>query len=116
MARMLRTIGAPMKPSVTLDEIDDQRGRGWPDFHPEDYCHRCGGRNIPSWFVDSDRFNAAFGSSSEHPYQGIVCPGCFVEAHEQATGLRTTWRLVIDQPFRPIDGDDGGGLLTGGIV
>ncbi len=92
--------------SVTLAEIDAQRAEGWPDFHPEDYCHRCGGRNVGSWFVDSDRFDAAFGSPSEHPYQGIVCPGCFVEAHEQATGLRCTWKLEPATPFRPVEASD----------
>ena len=88
-----------LAPSVTIEEIDEQRRKGWVDFHPEDYCHRCGGRN-PSWSVDSDRFNAAFGPPSEHPYQGIVCPGCFVEAHEAATGLTCSWELVPATPFR----------------
>lgn len=90
----------PMRPSVEVEEIAEQRRLGWPDFHPEDYCHRCGGRNR-SWFVASDRFNAAFGPPSEHPYQGIVCTGCFVEAHEAATGLRTTWELVPAEHFHP---------------
>jgi hypothetical protein len=94
-----------MKPSVTLEEIDAQREAGWPDFHPEDYCHRCGGRNVSSWFVDSDRFNDAFGPPEVHPYNGIVCPGCFVEAHEKDTGLKTTWQLIPAPGvgFRPID-------------
>ena len=93
-----------MKSSLTITELENQRRLGWPDYHPEDYCHRCGGRNL-SWWVDSDRFNAAFGSHSEHPYEGIVCPGCFVEAHEKATGLRTTWKLVPEPRvnFRPIE-------------
>lgn len=87
--------------SVTLDEIDRQRELGWPDFHPEDYCHRCGGRNL-SWFVESDLFNTAY--PGRHPYNGIVCPGCFVEAHERATGLTTTWELrpTLSHPFRQI--------------
>ncbi len=77
---------------VELAEIDHQRFLGWPDFHPEDYCHRCGNRNIPSWSVDSDRFNIAMGR--EHQWNGIICPTCFVDLHEQASGLVTTWRLV----------------------
>lgn len=102
-----------MKPSVTLDEINEQRSKGWPDFHPEDYCHRCGGRNVSSWWVDSDRFNLAFGPPEQHPYQGIVCPGCFVDAHEKASGLTASWRLLPDPqtPFRPMQDkwwlDDG---------
>lgn len=89
--------------SVTLAEIDDQRAKGWPDFHPEDYCHRCGGRNVPSWTVDSDRFNVALAHPNEHLYNGIVCPGCFVVLHEKVTGMRTDWRLVPGSPFRWID-------------
>lgn len=89
-----------MKPSVTLDEIARQRELGWPDFHPEDYCHCCGGRNVSSWFVDTDRFNAAF--PGEHPFNGIVCPGCFVASHEQATGLTCTWQLLPASPFRAV--------------
>lgn len=83
-----------VRDSVSLSEIDEQRELGWPDFHPEDYCHKCGNRNIPSWYVDSDRFNLAFGPAAEHPYNGIVCPPCFVLAHEEATGLKATWKLV----------------------
>jgi len=93
-----------MKNSVTIEEIDQQRELGWPDFHPEDYCHKCGGKNIPSWHVDSDRFNLAFGRHDMHPYNGIVCPGCFVVAHEEATGLTVTWTLIPapGSCFRPI--------------
>lgn len=102
-----------LKPSVSIEEIDEQRRLGWPDFHPEDYCHRCGGRN-PVWWVDSDRFNMAFGPPEQHPYNGIVCPGCFVEAHERATGLRTVWKLTPDPTihFRPVDdGEEGGAVV-----
>lgn len=89
--------------SVPVEEIARQRERGWPDFHPEDYCHRCGGRNVASWFVDSDRFNAAMGAPEDHQWNGIICPGCFVELHEQATGLMATWKLAPDTPFRPVE-------------
>lgn len=78
------------------EEIVRQRALGWPDFHPEDYCHLCGGVN-PSWWVDSDRFNTAF---PDEPHI-IVCPGCFTVAHEAATGLRCSWRLSPSTPFRP---------------
>lgn len=88
---------------VTLDEIDRQRERGWPDFHPEDYCHRCGAPN-PSWSVDSDRFNTAMGDPGSHRWQGIVCVGCFVRLHEAATGLTCTWRLVPETPFQAAEG------------
>lgn len=55
-----------------------------------------------SWYADSDRFNIAMGSPSEHQWNGIICPGCFVQLHEQATDLITTWTLVPapNHPFR----------------
>ena len=55
-----------------MNTMATQRAAGWPDWHPEDYCHRCGGRNA-SWHVDSDRFNAAMGKPSEHRWNGIIC-------------------------------------------
>lgn len=90
---------------VTLAEIDEQRKFGWPDFHPERYCHRCGGLNVRSWAVDSDRFNAAMGSINQHLWNGIVCPGCFVDLHEHMTGLKCSWKLAPDTPFRPLGND-----------
>lgn len=88
--------------TVTPEEIERQRELGWPDFHPEDHCHRCGGVNVPAWYVDSDRFNAAF---PDDPLI-IVCPGCFVIAHEEATGLRTAWTLTPTTPFHPLETGD----------
>ena len=90
----------PMRtPDDVLATMATQRAAGWPDWHPEDYCHRCGGRNA-SWHVDSDRFNAAMGPPTLHRWNGIICPGCFVELHEAATGLTATWTLSPDTPFR----------------
>lgn len=92
--------------SVTLEEIDEQRAKGWPDFHPEDFCHRCGGKNVRSWYSDNDRWNTALGSlKTGVNYNGIICPGCFVQLHESATGLQITWKLIPDpqQSFRPLD-------------
>lgn len=87
-----------MTAQVTLSEIEQQRQKGWPDFHPEDYCHDCGARNLTSWYVDSDRFNLAMGSD-----RGIVCPQCFVTGWEQQTGLRAVWRLVPESIHQPED-------------
>lgn len=81
----------PERPTVvTLSEIEAQRAAGWPDFHPEDFCHRCGRSNIV-WWVDSDLFNEAIGPEGIDPeWRGIVCPQCFVEL----SPLDTVWRLV----------------------
>lgn len=67
--------------------------------HPEDNCQRCGGLN-PVWWVDSDRYNTAVNRAE------VVCPTCFVFAHEAATGMRCVWTLVPDGPFRWIE-DEG---------
>jgi len=56
--------------SVTPDEIRQQRTLGWPDFHPETYCHECGRPNIRAWH--SPEWVQLTGSHS-----GILCPVCF---------------------------------------
>lgn len=76
---------------VTLDEIAEQRSLGWPDFHPEDYCHRCGHRNAGSWSVDSVLWNKAVGDPTP-----ILCPSCFVAAAE-AAGIDVHWCLVPEE-------------------
>lgn len=61
--------------------------------HPEETCQRCGRPNIWSWSVDSDRFNVAV-EALGLTVAAIICPVCFAEGHEKATGLRCTWRLI----------------------
>lgn len=67
--------------------------------HPEAVCERCGGLN-PIWYVDSDRFITAVNRSE------IICPTCFIIAHEAATGMTTLWGLEPHSPFRWIE-DEG---------
>lgn len=85
--------------SVDPATIPAQQAAGWPDWHPEDYCHRCGRRNI-SWYTDSAVWNQVHGGSGP-----IWCPVCFVTAYEQTTGLRPSWRLA------PADRSDETGAL-----
>jgi hypothetical protein len=82
--------------TVTPEEIQRQRDLGWPDFHPEDFCHECGRPNVGSWSVDSDRWNAAVDRRT-----AILCPSCFVARWEHATGLRAHWRLVPESIHWP---------------
>jgi hypothetical protein len=79
-----------MKNFVTLEEIEEQRVLGWPNFHPEDYCHQCGHLNIKSWSVDSNLWNVVMKDSPE----SIICPSCFVARWEAMGGPLTTWKLV----------------------
>ncbi len=64
----------------------------------EDWCQRCGAANPWSWHVDSDRFNAAM-KALDLTSIAIVCPTCFIDGHEMATGMRTVWTLHPDGPF-----------------
>lgn len=75
--------------------IAEQRQKGWLDFHPEDYCHRCGRPNIPSWWVDSEEWNRA-----ALPHD-ILCPQCFVAAWTAVTGLTVSWELRLDPSTLP---------------
>ena len=63
--------------------------------HPENYCHRCGGPNVLSWFAPSPLWNAVMRGGSiggDEPHDGIVCPVCFaVIARER--GVATRWRF-----------------------
>ena len=78
--------------AVTIADIDAQRAAGWPDFHPEDYCHRCGHRNMWSWHTDAESWAAAF-PEGDAAFNGIVCPSCFAYLHELHTGELTTWEI-----------------------
>lgn len=59
------------------------------DDHPEHKCDRCGGRNISSWYADSDVWNQVWSEG------GILCPICFCELAKEAGIRPTTWRLSI---------------------
>lgn len=76
---------------VTPEAIRRQRELGWPDFHPETYCHRCGGRNLTSWSVPSEMWNRAASP------RDILCPQCWTRAYEAATGAEFLhWSLLPD--------------------
>lgn len=80
----------------TQADFDHQRANGWPDFHPEDFCHRCGRPNIV-WHADSEVWNSVMRSSGhEAPWlwNEIICPCCFAELAE-ACGRGRSWRLEM---------------------
>ncbi len=83
-------------PSVPLSVIAEADAAGWPEpgIHPEDYCHVCGHANM-FWYVDRDVWLAATSAwAAETGKQGICCPRCFADMHEQQTGEWTIWKLV----------------------
>jgi len=69
--------------SVDPAEIVQQRKLGWPDFHPEDYCHHCGQRNI-CW--TSPEWVELTGSDG-----GILCPVCFADHDSTAIWVVQRW-------------------------
>jgi hypothetical protein len=78
---------------VTLDELADQHEAGWVDFHPEDFCHRCGNRNV-SWAADSDVWGSVMGG--DDPWHGIICMPCFTELRALVHG-ESGWSIVYDE-------------------
>lgn len=87
--------------AVLPEEIARQRELGWPDFHPEDFCHRCGRRN-PIWWTASEPWKTATaGRAKETGKEGIFCPSCFCDLHEQQTGRRQIWELALDPDGEP---------------
>lgn len=77
----------------TVEDIREQRRQGWPDFHPEDYCHRCGRPNVDSWYVDPELWRQAV---SQGDLYTVLCPQCFTKAWEEMAGQSVTWVLSID--------------------
>jgi len=81
--------------SVDANDIEAQRAKGWTDFHPEEFCHRCGCPNV-SWYVDSLVWNDVMrGGSPEGwgDWQEIICVPCFMELAEAHYGA-CTWRII----------------------
>lgn len=83
--------------AVLPEEIVRQRALGWPDFHPEDFCHRCGRRNAGSWSVDSADWNKAVEGQGRGVVD-ILCPPCFVARHEAAVDDWGHWHLTLEIP------------------
>lgn len=74
--------------------ITEARRNGWPTFHPEDFCHRCGARNM-LWYADRDDWLTATSAwAAATGREGICCPRCFSEMHREATGERIVWHLT----------------------
>lgn len=80
---------------MSPEAIKAQRETGWPDIHPEDFCHRCGTRNM-LWCATSreDWLTATEPWAAETGREGICCPQCFAEMHAENTGVATIWMLT----------------------
>lgn len=81
--------------SVDFSDIAVQRAMHWPDFHPEDFCHRCGCPNV-SWYIDSAVWNKVMRGGAVDgwgAWQEIICIPCFMELAEAHYGA-CTWRIT----------------------
>ena len=84
---------APMWVAAVLpSEIVRQRRLGWPDFHPEDFCHICGRRN-PVWSAPAADWSEVHGDG----HAGIYCPSCFAVLFAAAVGTdRVCWSFQVE--------------------
>jgi hypothetical protein len=86
--------------TVTAEQISEQRAKGWPDFHPEDFCHRCGHPNM-CWFIASEIWNPVMRPAGRDTttwlWNEIICPQCFAELAGRRFG-NGIWQLV---PYSP---------------
>lgn len=99
-------MSAPESGRVTLEYIEAQRIANFPDMHPEDYCHRCGGRNV-TWYAPQDIWQEAVKYQLQRGISGICCPSCLVQMHEAATGERLIWKFQPDVSLVPRNTPDG---------
>lgn len=86
----------PEKMPLRVDPqfMADQRIAGWPDVHPEDYCHKCGDKNM-LWYAGRDDWDAATKEwAAATGREGICCPRCFADMHKAATGRSVIWKLM----------------------
>ena len=80
--------------SVLPEEIVRQRSLKWPDFHPEDFCHRCGHRNITWYVMDAEAWQIAV-RNQPRLVSEILCPVCFALLYEANGGPGVhMWELV----------------------
>ncbi len=85
-----RCIGLPHCTHCQLEaEVVRLRKLEGTDDHPEHRCDRCRGRNISSWYTDSDIWNRVAGNFS------ILCPICFTELAAEVGMEPTAWRLSM---------------------
>jgi hypothetical protein len=94
---MVDGVHAPVWVAAVLpEEIVRQRAQGWPDMHPEDFCHRCGRRNPVWWTEQTVWLDATAARAKETGNEGIFCPSCFADLHQQETGEVRFWHLVLE--------------------
>lgn len=85
--------------SVLPSDIVQQRQLGWPDFHPEDFCHVCGRRN-PVWSAPAADWDAVING-----HGGIFCPSCFADLYDSTQTRPALWQFSTIRPGVPLSVD-----------
>jgi hypothetical protein len=91
-------MNAPLR--ITQELLDQQRAKGWTDWHPEDYCHRCYETNI-SWYVDTPAWTDVMRCGNVDGWglwQEIICIPCFTELADSHYGETQAWTITRDRP------------------
>lgn len=84
---------------VSPEWIKQQRERGWPDMHPEDYCHRCGKPNKSWCAYPLDVWqDGARAWSAETGREGICCIDCFTTMYAENSDTRPYWMITVHRP------------------
>lgn len=87
-----------------VDALGDGDLTGVHHEHPETYCHRCAGPNLP-WAAPSPLWNEVMrgdiNNTDLDQWDGIVCPTCFMVLAEEA-GIAEIWRLYAERVHRPL--------------
>lgn len=88
---------------VTPGQIEEQRRKGWTDWGPERYCHKCGHRNTLAWYVNSRVWNQVLRTpdgmnKAGWPGAEIVCVTCFTGEADRVLfpGSYGLWELVLE--------------------
>lgn len=84
---------------VDPDYIKEQRVLGWPDIHPEDYCHICGQAN-EIWYIDHNVWHIVTADwQTETGREGICCMSCFCDIMKEKAGQQVAVELRIDAEY-----------------
>ena len=68
----------------------------------EDWCGRCGQRNVHCWYVESALWNAIMRDQEGREVVSIVCPRCFTDLYETVfPEPPPIWELRLKQGARP---------------
>ena len=91
LSAALNAIPDPASELARLKKLDGN------DDHIENRCERCTGRNLHSWYADSDVWNKVAGDYS------VLCPICFTDLAREKGIDPSAWRISVDGDDPEVD-------------